>query len=177
MPSKRSSIRQLPEELRREVDRLLADGKYTIRQVTDHVRAMGADVSKSAVHRYSQDLEDVARDIRYAREMASAIGKELGAGGGDAGRMVIESMQALLLRARMQLGAEAELDPKAVGSLAAAARDLAIAFKSNVDTELKVRQQAAKDAAKAFSEAATERGLSSETVGAIKERILGIAKR
>jgi hypothetical protein len=174
----RSSIRQLPDELRKEVDRLLADGRHTIRDVTQHLRSLGADVSKSAVHRYSQDFEQVAADIRLTREMAVAIGRELSdVPEGDSGRLVIESLQALLLRARKQLADTDTLDVPHLAALSRAAKDLQTALKSSVDTEIKVRERAARDAAKAAEEVATEQGLSAPTVEAIKARILGITTR
>lgn len=173
----RSSIRRLPRELREELDALLSDGRWTIRDITAKLRELGAEVSKSAVHRYSQDFERVARDIRLAREMAVAIGRELEAvPDGDAGRLAIESLQTLVLRARMQLANEDELDIQELSFLSRAAKDLAAALKANVDTELKIRAKAAKDAADAATEVAKASGLSAETVDAIRERILGIAR-
>lgn len=175
---RKSSIRLLPDELRTELDRLLADGRHTIAEVTAHLRGLGAGVSRSAVHRYSQDFEKVAQDIRLAREMAQAIGRELEAvPDGDSGRLAIESLQALLLRARMQLASGDELDVAALAQLSRAAKDLQSALKSNVDVELKVRERAAREAADAAEQVAVEQGLSAGTVDAIKERILGIAKR
>jgi hypothetical protein len=177
VPAK-STIRKLPPELRAELDRLLADGRFTLRDVTAHMRELGADVSKSAVHRYSQNFEEVAKDIRLAREMAQAIGKELEAmPDGDSGRLAIESLQALLLRARMQIAKDDELDVDEFSSLARAAKDLQSALKSNVDVEIKIRERAAKDAARAAEKVATERGLTSETIEAIKGSILGISSR
>lgn len=174
---RRSSIRKLPDELRREVDRLLADGRHTIKEVTAHLRTLGADVSKSAVHRYSQDFERVASDIRIAREMAVAIGRELEAvPDGDSGRLAIESLQALLLRARMQLAEEEDLDMGQLAQLSKAAKDLQTALKSSVDTELKVRERTAREAAAAASKVATSEGISADTVERIKASILGVTR-
>lgn len=171
-----SSITKLPPELRAELDRLLADGKLTLRDVTEHMRKLGGEVSKSAVHRYSQDFEQVAADIRMAREMAQAIGRELEAVEGDSGRMVIESLQALLLRTRMQVATAGDIDPGDLAHLTRSAKDLQSALKLNVDVEIKVRDRALKDAAKAAEEVATSEGLSSGTIEAIKARILGVRK-
>lgn len=172
---RKSSITKLPRELRTELDRLLVDGKHTIAEVVQHLQGMGGDVSWSAVQRHSVKLEDVARDIRLSREMAQAIGRELAdVPDGDNGRLVIESMQALLLRARMQISSESELNVKEVAAIAAAVRDLQSALRLNVETEMKIRDRVAKEAARAAADVATERGVSAETVTAIKERILGI---
>lgn len=173
---RKSSIRKLPEELRAELDRLLRDGKHTLVEITAHLRSLGAGVSKSAVHRYSQDFEALASDIRIAREMAQAIGQELEGVDGDAGRLAIESLQALLFRARRQLSDAGDIDIESFGLLARATKDLQAALKSNVDTELKIRERAARDAAAAAERVASEEGLSASTIDSIKASILGIAR-
>ena len=174
----RSSIHRLPAELRKEIDRLLADGRFTIREVTAHLQELGAEVSKSAVHRYSKEFERVAKDIRLAREMAVAIGRELETmPDGDSGRLAIESLQALLLRARMQVADNDELNVKEIAELSRAAKDLSTALKSNVDVELKIRTRAAKEAAEVAEEVGRDEGLSADTVDLIKAKILGLARR
>jgi hypothetical protein len=174
----RSSLRKLPTELRDELDKLLRGGRHTIREITDHLRVLGVDTSKSAVHRYSQDFERVAEDIRLTREMARAVGRELGdAANNDATRMLVESMQALVLRARMQLSTSDEIETKAVADLARSIKDLQGALRGSVDIELKIRSEVAREAAKAAEESATRQGLTAETIEAIKAQILGVAKR
>src|SRR5437868_4546050 len=74
---KKSHLRTLAPELRDELDRLLRDGRHTIRQVTDHLRALGVQTSKSSVHEYSQEFERVMEDVRRTREFARAVGAEL----------------------------------------------------------------------------------------------------
>lgn len=177
MGRKASTIRRLPDELRKEIDRLLVDGRYTLSDVTNHMRSLGAEVSRSAVARYSQDFERVADDIRLAREMANAIGRELDAAPeGDSGRLVIESLQALLLRARMQLtDGKDEIDVDEFAKLSRAAKDLASALKFNVDTELKVKQ-ALELASSKVEKVAAASGISAGTIEAIKASILGVQR-
>lgn len=174
----RSNIRKLPDELRHELDRLLSDGKFTIVQITDHMRTLGAEVSKSSVHRYSQDFERMTEDIRLTREMARAVGRELKDDiDGNATQMLVESMHALLLKARMQLADSGDIDAKSVSDLAKAVKDLQVASKSNVEMRWKLREQVAREAAQAVDDVVQKQGLSAETVETIKERILGIGKR
>lgn len=173
----RSTVKRLPDELRRVVDGLLGEGKYSLDQVVAHMRSLGANVSRSALGRYSQSYDSIAEDIRLTREMATAIGKDLAATDGDSGRLVIESLQALLLRARTQLSAGEELDAQELGALARAAKDLQSALRANVETELRIRQTVLRDAAEAASKAAAARGLTADTVADIKASILGVEKR
>lgn len=170
-----SSITQLDGEVRSELDRLLTEGKFTITDITKHLQRLGAPVSRSAVHRYSQHQEQIASDIRYTREMATAIGRELEDVSGDAGRLVIESMQALLLRARMEMAEGDEIDPKSLGELTRSAKDLQHALKLNVETEVKIRERVLAQAAGAVEEVAKSEGFSAETVDMIKRKILGLA--
>jgi len=176
MPSK-STIRKLPDELRAEVDRLLRDGKVTLVQIVEHLRAMGADVSKSAVHRYSQDYERMAEDIRLTREMARAVGREVRDDvDGNATQMLVESLHALLLKSRMQLADSGDIDAKSVSDLAKAVKDLQTASKSSAEMRLKLREQVAREAAQVVDEVAPKEGLSTATIETIKERILGIGR-
>lgn len=173
----RSSIRKLPEQLRAEVDRLLADGRYTLTDVVEHLRTLGVHVSRSAVGRYAQDFEQIASDIRYTREMAIAIAGELEATPDrDSARLVIESLQALLLRARMQLARKEELDIGTLEKLARATKDLQSAWKSNVDTELKIRDRVLKEATAAVETVATEQGLSADMTANFRTALLGLQR-
>lgn len=172
----KSTIDALDPELKLELDRLLGDKRLTLRQIVAHMRSLGVEVSKSAVHRHRQTFDKIARDIRMAREVASAIGKDLEETDGSITRAVVESLQALILRAQAQAEDDnGAVDPKVVGSLAMAARDLASAMKSSVDTDIKVRAKVAKEAAAAASKVARERGLSLDAAEAIKAAILGVS--
>lgn len=173
----RSSIKKLPTGIKAELDRLLRDDKLTHRQIVDHMRGIGADVSKSAVGRYAQNYNEFLSDIRFAREALEHAGTDLAdLPTLDKGRLLAESLQALIIRARMQLGDGTELDIEEVSLLARAVKDVAGALKTSVDTDLKVREKSKllTSAAEAATRVATERGLSAETVDAIREQILGV---
>ena len=167
-------VRQLPPELREQLDSMLEGGKYSLTQITDHLRALGGAISRSAVGRYSQSFEQVGSDIRHLREMAQAIGQELADVEGDSGRMIIESLQALLLRVRMQMSDGDEIDPEQLNFLTRSAKDLQQALKANVETTIKARERALKDAAAAVVQHAKADGLSDEVVNVVKNRILGV---
>ena len=171
-----SSITRLPPELRKELDRLLGEGR-TYEDIVASMRGLGTQVSRSAVGRYSLEWRSVRDRLRLSREMAQAIGRDLEDVDGDAGRLAIESINGLLLQAMLETTSDGPIDPNTIATMSRAARDLQSALKSNVDMELKVRERAAKDAAKAAELVATEQGLSAPTVEAIKASILGIARR
>ncbi|HXS19479.1 MAG TPA: phage protein Gp27 family protein, partial [Polyangiaceae bacterium] len=62
--TRRKPLRGVAPEIKREIDRLLSDEKMTITQITDRLRGLGANVSRSAVGRYAQVHERMASDIR-----------------------------------------------------------------------------------------------------------------
>lgn len=182
MARSRSSIRQLPDPIRDEVDRLLLGGRHTIDQITAHLQELGHPRSRSAVGRYAQQFERISEDIRRTREMARALGRELSdiADGGDATQMIVESLHSLLLRANLQL-ADDEFKPKDVADLARAAKDLSLALKSSVDTGAAVRRQLAEvvrrqaeEAGDAVEALARESGVSEARAAELRRRVLGI---
>lgn len=177
MPRK-SNLVKLDQGLRDELDRLLREGKHTITAITDHLKALGADTSRAAVGRYSQNFDRVMQDVRRTREMARAIGKELSdVSDQDSTRLLTETLQSLLLKALMQLGEnEGEADAGELADMAKAIKDVGQAMKTSVDVELKVRQKALDDAAKVVVETGKKEGLSEETVNLIREKILGVKR-
>lgn len=173
--AKRRPLRGLDPAIKAELDRLLTDDRHTIRDVTAHLRKLGAEVSKSAVGRYSQEFNKAAENIRYAREMASALGQELGDSlNTDTGRVSIEMIHGLLLKLIVQFTSDGSADPDVLLKLSRSIRDLESSSKLNTETTLRIRDRALRDAAKAAEDVAVSEGLSTTTIDAIKTRILGI---
>lgn len=174
---KKSSIRKLPEPVQAELNQMIVAGKFTLDELTAWLADKGAAVSRSAVGRYSQNFEEVAKELRLVREMSLAMKSELeDIPDGDGGRMIIESLQALLLRARMQLADSDALDVEEVSLLARAMKDLQAALKSNVDTEMKIRDRVAKQAANEAKAVCREKGLTEDVIATFRERLLGLRK-
>lgn len=175
----KSKVRRLPQPIRNELDRLLTEGQLGIREITEHLRGLGADVSKSAVGRYSQSFEQVAKDIRDSRLMAEALAEQLSdPDGPNVTRLAVASLEGLLMRAQRQLVApDGSVDVKTLGSLAESLRNIQSAYKTNVDAETKIRAQVAKEAATVVEKVAGERGLTKETVEDIKQAVLGVARK
>lgn len=171
---RKSSIRKLHPDLRREIDRLLDDERFTLEQVTDHMRTLGAEVSKSAVQRYNVQFQELRQELRVVREMSDTVGRELGESD-DHTRLIVESLQALLIKARMQHNGKDEIDDRSLKNLTESARNLAVALKSSVDTELKVRERFAREAAAEVEKEAKSEGLSADTIERVKAKILGLA--
>lgn len=184
----RSKIRQLPPEIRSEVDRLLNDG-VALDDIVAKLREMGVqEVSRSGLGRYKQDLDKVGEKLRRTREISEAFVAKLGsAPEGKQGRLLIEMTQSVVFDLLLAAGnAEASdddgdarpltLDPESVMFLARTLKDLASAQKSEADHVLKIRQEAKKEAEAAVDRVAKKGGLSAQTVADLKAEFLGIAK-
>jgi hypothetical protein len=179
MPRK-STVKALPASIRKELDRLLTEGAHTLDQIVAHLRQLGAPVSRSAVGRYSQDFEEVAAHIRESREIASSFARELGeVPDGDMGRVLIEIVHRLVFKASLAKLRDGDaIDAVDAARLAKAIKDLAAGSKIGVDTEIKIREQARKEAlakaAEAAQGAADQAGLTPEQWGLIRAQILGV---
>ncbi len=173
-----STIRKLDPAIRDEIGRLREQG-VTIDAVLAKLRELGADVSRSALGRYVKEIEEVGERIRRSREIADALVRRLGdAPESRQARLNIELMHSVILDLVIaaQDGGTVALDPEQAMFLGRAMKDLASAQKSDADHVLKIREQAAREAAAAVDRVARTRGLNAETVQALKSEFLGIAK-
>ncbi len=75
--SRKSSIKGLPPDLCKKIDKLPADGRHTIDQIVAHERFLGADVSRSSVGHHSKQYDAVAAKMRESREIAALSAREL----------------------------------------------------------------------------------------------------
>ena len=53
-----SKVRRLPPELREQLHAML-DAGHTLEEITAHLKALGADVSRSGLGRYKQQVDKV----------------------------------------------------------------------------------------------------------------------
>jgi len=176
----RSSIDKLDPQIRLELDAALKRGATTD-EITWMLKGLGADVSRSAVGRYSKQYRDLASRQRDMQSIAKAFGAEFGQEGDLQGRLMIQLLTSLITRAAMPIaaGEQEELpDFKELHFLARAVKDATSAAKTDVDREVKIRDEAAKQARSAAAAAAenTARasGASEDTIRRVRAAILGI---
>lgn len=166
---KQSNIRRLPQDLRDLIHQKL-DAGATLEEIREALAALGADVSRSGLGRYKQQVDKVAAKLRQSREMAEAIVQKMGpqATEGEQGRFLVQMLTSvtgdyLLKRVNDGAGVEAE----EIQRLARALKDTAQASRYAQDFEIKIREEARREAevrlAKAADQAAREAGgLSAE---------------
>ncbi len=184
-----SSIDQLPEEVRAEIGRLRGMG-WTIDQILEHLRALiDRAPSRSALGRHIQGLDKLGERMRRSRQVAEALVRELGdAPQSRAAALNIELLHSAVLDLFMKAADGEAVDgdgaaalagnPEGTMMLAKALDHLSRASKTNVEfvaaAEKRATERAKREAATAAETIARERGISGETLAAIKAGILGV---
>ena len=174
----RSKIARLPVDVRDAIVAALEAGK-SYDEITLAIQAMGADVSRSGVHRFGQKHQKTIERLKAQREIASAMALDLqGLADDRQGRLLIEMLQLLISRSTMQAVNEDEgdgLDSKELYFISQAVKSLQQASSIDAEREARIKSSVLKAAAATVDDVAKERGLSAETVSAIRARILGVA--
>ncbi len=178
-----SSIDRLGPEIVAEITRLRIDHGWTIDEILEKLRAMGAKVSRSAVGRHIRSLPEVVHRMKETRMMAETVVRELGGKTDDTvADANIELAQSLLMRATMAQEngedgpVEVKYTPEELLFLARTAQALAGATKSNADRRRKDREEAKKEIVASVEEAAKKpgSGLTADAVLAIRQAVLGM---
>ena len=172
----RSRVRQLPPEIRQELDRrLIAGGFSGYRELAGWLQSQGHEIGRMAVHRHGRALERRIEQIRLASEHAEALvdssGDESGALADASLRMIQTRFFELLLKAE-ESGAEGS----SLKDLSAAARALAEAARAGHSIRVERRKavkEAADEAVRAVQRHSGER-LSQQTLDAIRRDVYGI---
>jgi hypothetical protein len=184
-----SSISKLPKETRTLIGQL-RDLGWTIDQILDHLRTLlDRAPSRSALGRHIQGMDKLGEKMRRSREVTEVLVRELGdAPESKAARLNIELMHSAMLDIFLraadgeEIGEEAKAtlagDPMGMMLIAKAIDHLGRAAKANEEFTAAIEKRSAE---KARREAATtaerigrERGISGETLEAIKAGILGV---
>lgn len=173
-----STVTLLPKDVRDRIARLL-DESATLDDIILELSEMGYEISRSALHRYSQKNARLAENIRSARAAAEQLARDLGSfAEDDTGRFLVQIFEAFLVRfSQEQVGAEKlDLGSKQLMELARAFKDIQAAKRLTIEGELKIRRELAKEAAEAAGAACKAEGLSAESVDRVKAQVLGIAR-
>jgi hypothetical protein len=169
----KSSVKALDPRIKAEVDAAIRDGRATIDQILALIRELGGDASRSAVGRYKRSAEQQMARYREAQEVAKVwIGKLQTDPEGDVGRLLAEMLRTTAFQTLGDIDAASPQDLMFLGK---ALKDLASAEKLTAERILKVRQEAAKDAAAVAVKEAKGAGLSDAAAEAIRRKILGVA--
>lgn len=174
MPA-RSSVSQLPPELRSELDRRLIAGSFSdYSGFAEWLQGEGFEISRSSVHRYGSRLEKQIAKVRASTEMAAAF---VEATPDDSGAMADASIR--LVQDRMfdfLLEAEGD-DLKALSNAAKAVAAAAHASARIRSDRRKILADTKKAVARTLDDAEQDAGKGVDPLEAIRrvrEEIYGI---
>ncbi|WP_435100816.1 DUF3486 family protein [Arhodomonas sp. AD133] len=175
----RSAVEQLPDDIRTELDRRLAQSGFSgYAELAEWLTGQGYQISRSAVHRYGQRLERRMETIRASTEAARQIASVAPDEEDDRSAAVISMVQSDLFEAMLALqeAQEEGVDPTTrVALLSKAGRAVAEVSRASVNQKkfaAEVRRQTQQEAADAAETAARKAGLSDDGVAAMRAAIL-----
>lgn len=179
-----SSIKRLPADQRAFLEKLLREDRYTLDEILAKVRERfpGTQApSRSALGRYSQQVDELAGRMRDIQAAGTALVAELGEDPNDrAGQLLVEAVTTLATHAALKAtGAEEDVSIKEIGQLARAAhvtmqsRKMSLAERQEIERiarekQLQEQEEKLKDVVKSG-------GMSASTAETIRKQILGIA--
>lgn len=176
--ARKSSIERLPDQVKGAVQALLKEGRLTLDEIIDRLREeFGTAPSRSALGRYKQNFDQLAKDLRETREIADVWAQKFGSvPDSDIGKVVLEVLRTLSYRVGADLlSGEGELDAKAVQQLAKAMQYIEDAGRLSLAREKALREATLQQAAEVAAKVAKKGGLSKDALQAIRTEILGIA--
>ena len=182
--ARKSSVSQLPKDVRTALEALIAGGKHTLDQIIAEMqrRFPATELpSRSATHRYGQKLERRLMAIRASTEAAKLIQAQAGDDKDARSEALTALVQTELFEAILQLqeADDPEMDAgERVGMLSAAAKNIATLSRSSVNLKIfqaKVEEAARKklleEQSKALDAMATKGGVTEETKMAIRAEL------
>jgi hypothetical protein len=179
-----SSIDLIPEDLRVRLNQALRDRRFTQHQILDQINELLVDrgkpeVSRSALNRYSMQIESKGAQMREARAAAEALCSGLDArGNGDLTQAVSELVRTLAFDHLLTMQEGDGVDVDVLNKVALLTQRIELASTRGIQREQLIRDEARKqaleDAAKAVEDAAVQQGLSSEQADFWRKQVLGV---
>ena len=180
--AKRSTIATLPEDVRVAFERKLAENGFAdYTALTEWLNEQGYEVSRSAVHRYGQQVERRFASIKASTEAARLIAEGAADEGDARSEALMAMLQTELFDALVQIGEIPDEELNAIdrlGMMSEAAKK--IATLTSASTRLKQFQTALKDKMeRKFAELEAEStkqgsGLDPETLNRIRQEVYGV---
>jgi hypothetical protein len=176
---RRSTVVQLPDELRKKIDRMLEQSGFSgYEWIAQNIeQEHDVKISKSALHRYGQQLEERLADIRDSTRAAQAIAEAAGDEPDHrlaASISLVQSEMFKVLLALKQIDDDAAPEErlKPLFTAAMTLNKLGVVSLQQKKHESQVLARAAENAAALAETAARRAGLSDDGVEAMRAAIL-----
>ena len=159
---------ELPQELKREVDRLLVEGNVTYDDIKAFLEEKGYDISRSAIGRYGKEFLAQYQRLRVIEEKSRTLVSEAGDG------MVLEEAAAKIfaqkiVEAQLLEGFDVLENPRLIADFAKLQSSTVARERFKRELKEKVEKTA-----ESVVKAARQGGLSDEKAEEIRRKILGI---
>ena len=159
---------ELPQELKREVDRLLVEGNVTYDDIKAFLEEKGYDISRSAIGRYGKEFLASYQRLRVIEEKSRTLVSEAGDG------MVLEEAAAKIfaqkiVEAQLLEGFDILENPRLIGDFAKLQSSTVARERFKRELKDKVEKTA-----ESVVRTARQGGLSDEKAEEIRRKILGI---
>lgn len=177
---RKSSIHILDPRVKAAIDAAITEGRATIDDIVQLIRAMGAEASKSAVGRYKRDYEQSLTRYREAQEVAGRWVAQFKADpDSDVGRLLAEMCKSLAFQTMAAAGEEDEpVDMLALTRLARAVKALTDTDRVKAELEARARAEATKAATQKAADAVDRVGkalrVDPDALRRIREEVYGI---
>ncbi|MBF0426967.1 MAG: DUF3486 family protein [Magnetococcales bacterium] len=179
---RRSSLSRLPADIRELIDKLLAEGVETRKNILAILnreldRKGDKPISKSALNRYAQRMEEIGLKMAQAREVARVWIEHLESEPpGDLGKLLNEVVRTLAFDfATRAAEGDEPVDHQVLRSLAATIERLEQASRIREDRDRLLRREITEQAANQAKATARRAGISQKTISEIERDILGLA--
>lgn len=178
MPPK-SFASKLPTDLRQELDRQIVSGQLSVDDLWEWLRNRGYDVSRSAVGRHSQSVNEAAKEMRKAREISAVFARELGpdVADGNLGQALIEVVQTIVFRQMLPKLSNVDAEPDAAEDLmllGTTVQKLVSAEKMNAERILKIRKETISRAVQEIKKVGEEINAPKDMLKKFEKGLIGI---
>ena len=180
----KSSISRLPPEQKAEFERVLRAGSMTLNEICEHMKAMfpgepAAEVSRSAVHRYSLQFSEMTQRMRDIQAMSETVVGELGEGIGEkSGELLSQAIITLATNAALNAHGRDDVTVDEIRKLAVAAKNAMDSRRMDVNVRKALREEARAELLREQSERLDKvvrtGGLSEDTARDMRKKILGV---
>lgn len=186
--ARRSSIDELPEDVRRWLERALADSNFSgYQQLEALLRDKGFAISKSAIHRYGQKIERRFAAIKASTEAARMLTEGAADDQDSRSEAIIALVQTELFESILNLqeaGAEDVSPEDRIGILSSAAKNIATLARASVNQkkfrleeqariEKQAREQLIAEQEEKLQELRGSDGMSEQMESRIRRILLG----